>query len=619
MNMLGLRIRHLAFISPIRAPVSIEFDAGLNIVYGASDTGKSFVVEAIDFMLGGKTALRDLPERVGYDRVLLGIETVAGEQFTLSRSADGGPFRLYVGLHLQAPDPELQGIDLAEQHSERGESLSGFLLAKIGLQGKRVRKNKRGETLSLSFRNLARLMIVSETEITSQSSPLSDGNPTSDTPNLATFKLLLTGVDDSALVPPKEDSAEGQTREAQIELLDQLLVEYRDRIKELAKHPKELELQLDRLETSLFEYEMQLSASESDYRSLSARRRELRRKLEEGSDRRAEIGSLLERFDLLGQHYRSDIDRLRGIEEAGSLFNVLGHTTCPLCGAKPENHQPDGDCGGNVEAVVAAARNEISKIELLRSELAETVKALTREAASFDRRLPQVEAQLNAVSEEIEGMSSPRLKSLRTSYGQLADKRGEVREALAIHRTLQDMERRREDLDKANESRASSISDGDLPTVIAAQFAEEVERVLQSWHFPDAERVYFDAKSRDLVIGGKLRTARGKGLRAITHAAFTIGLLQYCRTKGTPHPGFVILDSPLLAYREPEGDDLDLVGTDLNAMFYEYLSILPEDRQVIVVENKDPPGAVIALRRTTMFSKNPHSGRYGFFPVVETP
>jgi hypothetical protein len=61
----GLRIRHLAFHGPNREPASIEFGAGLNLIYGASDTGKSFVVEAIDFMLGGKTTLRDIPERVG--------------------------------------------------------------------------------------------------------------------------------------------------------------------------------------------------------------------------------------------------------------------------------------------------------------------------------------------------------------------------------------------------------------------------------------------------------------------------------------------------------------------------------------------------------------------------
>lgn len=613
----GLRIRHIAFHGPNREPAVLEFGAGLNLLYGASDTGKSFVVEAIDFMLGGKTALRDIPERVGYDRVLLGIETMDGEQFTLSRSADGGHFRLFTGLYLEPPPADTEARELADQHSDRSaDNLSSFLLEKCGLNAKRVRRNKRGDTNSLSFRNLARLMIVTETEITSQRSPLTDGNPTADTPNFATFKLLLTGVDDSALIAQKAATPEDQTREAQIDLLDQLIAEYRDRIKELAKQPKELEEQLGRLEGSLEAYTQQLSASEADYRRLSGRRRELRERLEQGKDRRSEIGSLLERFDLLGQHYSSDIERLRGIEEAGTLFSVLGHTPCPLCGAAPEHHQRDAECDGNVDAVVAAARSEIAKIALLQTELGDTVTALRREGAGFDRRLPKVEEELSTVSSDLEELTAPRLRQLRANYGELADKRGEVREALAIYRTLQDMEKRREDLEQGSEQRAAAVSDGDLPTTVAANFAECVETILKKWHFPGADRVYFDAKARDLVIGGKLRTARGKGLRAITHAAFTIGLLEYCRENSTPHPGFVVLDSPLLAYREPEGDDLDLVGTDLNAQFYSYLSKLNPDRQVIIIENRDPPEDITARPNVLMFSKNPHSGRYGFFPAA---
>lgn len=615
MSVSGLRIRHLSFHGPSRAAAAAEFGPGLNLIYGASDTGKSFIVETIDFMLGGKTALRDIPERIGYDLVLLGVETIAGEQFTLSRSVDGGHFRLFTGLHLSPPPADVDSRELADQHTDRSaENLSSFLLDKCGLPGKRVRRNKRGDTNSLSFRNLARLMIVTETEITSQRSPLTDGNPTSDTPNFATFKLLLTGVDDSALIALRITTPEDQTRDAQVDLLDQLITEHRERIKELGKQPKELEDQLERLEVSLAGQTEHLSSTEAEYRQLTGRRRELRERLEEGRDRSAEIKSLLERFTLLDRHYASDIERLRGIEEAGTLFGVFGHAPCPLCGAASEHHRRDADCDGNVEAVTAAARSEIAKIVLLRSELEDTVKALGREGAGFDRRLPKIEQELTSLSSEIDGMASPRLRQLRASYGELADKRGEVREGLAIFRTLQDMEKRRESLEQGSEQRASAVSDGDLPTAVASAFAECIENILKTWHFPDAERVYFDAKARDLVIGGKLRTARGKGLRAVTHAAFTIGLLEYCRINGTPHPGFAVLDSPLLAYREPEGDDLDLVDTDLNVQFYAYLGGLMDDRQVIVIENRDPPSDVTSRPNVVMFSKNPHHGRYGFFP-----
>ena len=182
-------------------------------------------------------------------------------------------------------------------------------------------------------------MIVTETEITDQRSPLSDGNPTADTPNFATFKLLLTGVDDSALVPSAPASSEDQTREAQADLLDQLIADYRQRLKELTASPKELEDQLGRLESGLQQRSTQLAATEADYRHLSAKRRELREKLEQARDRRAEIASLVERFALLDQHYQSDTARLRGIEETGTLFVALGQSACPY--AVPMLHTRD--------------------------------------------------------------------------------------------------------------------------------------------------------------------------------------------------------------------------------------------------------------------------------------
>jgi hypothetical protein len=74
------------------------------------------------------------------------------------------------------------------------------------------------------------------------------------------------------------------------------------------------------------------------------------------------------------------------------------------------------------------------------------------------------------------------------------------------------------------------------------------------------------------------------------------------------------VEVPLLAYREPDGAEDDLTGTDLKEQFYSYLQSLTDDRQVIVVENTDPPLAIKSLEQGEMFSKNPHSGRYGLFP-----
>lgn len=617
----GFRLRFLGFFGPQKEAATVTFGPGLNVIYGASNTGKSFIVEAIDFMLGGKPPLRDIPERVGYDLVLLGLETLGGESFTLWRSMDGGGFRLYEGSHHTPPAANVAHKQLDEQHSDKSDTnLSSLLLSLCGLSGKRVRKNSRNETNSLSFRNIARLMIVNETEITQQNSPLFDGNPISNTPNLATFKLLLTGTDDSALVTSSKREPEELSREAQLRLLDQLLDDYRERLKELTKSPKELSEQLEKIDASLRQHAEQVNTTEAAFQQAAGKRRELRKNLEDSRERRAEVEALLERFSLLDKHYVSDIERLRAIEEGGTLFNILGSGHCPLCGAAPSHHRSDTECDGNIDAVVQAARNEIAKIEVLRSELAATVSNLEREGASFDKKMPAVVEELDQISDSVDRLISPKLSKLRASYSEFADKRGEVREALALYATVQDMERRRNDLEKVAENeQAGNLAGADIPTTVAHSFAKTVEAILTGWHFPERGDVYFDSKTRDLVIAGKSRSAFGKGLRAITHAAFTLGLLAFCRARQTPHTGFVVLDSPLLAYREPEGTEDDLRGTDLQEKFYSYLEGLPADTQVIVVENTNPPSAIMARDQSLMFGKNPHHGRYGLFPYWTEP
>jgi len=615
MSVPGLTIRHLTFLGPTRPPASLSFEVGLNVIYGASNTGKSFVLDTIDFMLGGKGPLRDIPERVGYDRILLAIQTLSDEQFTLLRSTEGGAFRVYEGLHTS--EIKSEGLELAEIHSERrDDNLSSYLLSKIGLEKRRVRRNKRDDTQSLSFRNLARLVIVNEEEIIQQRSPLSDGNYTADTSNVAVFKLLLTGVDDSALVATRKAGAEEHSREGQLELLDQLIEETGRQVRDLAGPPKELETQQERLEASLATHSYQLSISEARYKETSHKRRELLRKLEDASNRLSEIASLLERFTLLEEYYLSDVQRLKGIAEAGTLFVALADVSCPLCGALPENHKHSSECDGNVDAVIKAANAEVIKIELRQAELSDTIADLEKERLSLERRIPKLERDLHAVAEDIKETVYPDLRQLRSGYSALIDKRGEVREALTLVRSLRDLEDRRNRLKLENEAGLSSSNpgSGELPTSAADKFATLVLEILKAWHFPEAERVHFDLRARDLVINGKNRTSYGKGLRAITQAAFTAALMEYCRREDTNHPGFSILDSPLLSYREPDGIGDDLRGTDVDDHFYTYLASVPNERQIIIIENTTPPTSVRLLPTSVEFTGN-SGGRYGFFPA----
>jgi hypothetical protein len=89
-----------------------------------------------------------------------------------------------------------------------------------------------------------------------------------------------------------------------------------------------------------------------------------------------------------------------------------------------------------------------------------------------------------------------------------------------------------------------------------------------------------------------------------------------------PHPGLVALDSPLVAYREPDSQDPGaqaLIAADVKSSFYRSLASGLAGVQVIIFENEDPPEDVAAAIGYVHFSKTA-SGRYGFLPIpgIET-
>jgi hypothetical protein len=88
--MTGIHLRHLIFTGPAIEPSGLEFQDGLNIVFGASNTGKSFASLALLFMIGAIKTLPETDEVMGYDAVWLGIELSDGSKVTLYRPTRGG-------------------------------------------------------------------------------------------------------------------------------------------------------------------------------------------------------------------------------------------------------------------------------------------------------------------------------------------------------------------------------------------------------------------------------------------------------------------------------------------------------------------------------------------------
>ncbi len=618
-----LRLHFIRFLGPNKEPAEFTFTKGLNILWGSSDTGKTFLVEAIDFMLGAGDALKDIPERVGYDRVLLGL-TVAGKNYTLHRSINLGAFRLFDGLLQDLPQDPKAGTKLsAGNNADNLKNLPNWLLHGIGVKNAEILYSaEKGATKSLGFRVLAHLCIIPYPRITTSKSPILSGQWTERTREYAVFRFLLTGVDESAVtsegeivvapeMPPERPSISPDT-------LAEMIKDYEVELAKLTDNPDKIDAEETAIEEEVEKLQGSIRNMEGRISQTSQQRKTVYETYNRFGVRVSEITELLERFKLLDAQYTNDIKRLVAIEESGQFFVLREPMACPLCGAQPEGQNHDAACDGNVAAVTQAAKAEIAKIRVLQSELQGTVAALANERTEGALQQKTLAVQWREYQREIEHALSPDFTAAREQHGALIERRANIRQADVLYKKIRSLRRR---LDEPTPTpKQVKVAEPDetpeveeyIPKSVLREFSQTVGAILTEWHFPDSTDVSFDETNRDVVIGGRLRGSRGAGLCAITYSSFTLALFEFCRSRKMPHPGLVILDSPLIAYKEPKADDEGIAGTDLKRRFYEYLEVFAGEDQIFIVDNTDPPRAFIP--KATHFTANPDIPRSGLFP-----
>ncbi|WP_342240848.1 hypothetical protein [Inquilinus sp. OTU3971] len=615
--MTGVRLRHLTFTGPSVDPAELRFEDGLNIIFGASNTGKSFSSKAILFMLGAIKSLPETEEIAAYEAAWLGLTLPGGRNITLYRSTRGGHFKLHEGL-ISSAGPD-DGIPLRGQHeSKRTDTVSYLLLEAMGLAGKQIVRDGNGEKDTLSIRLLSPYAVVSEEDIIAEKSPvLASGVPAERTFEQNLFKLLLTGIDDAATVTVPKPSDRKVAKAAKIELVDELIAQLDIELGEDAADEEEIEDQLERLDKSAEGLLDQLREAQSELDRLVGQRRSAMDRGRELQERADELGVTLERFAKLQAVYTSDLQRLQSIEEGGFVLVAIAGMDCPVCGAPPEaqrhNHAADA-----IEMAHKAAVAEARKIEIEQRELAQTIASLQAEGRGLGRTIGQLAEEIEKLDKQIND-ARPREISARQSYEAYASARVEAQKVADLYQRRAKLVARRAELESGPTKREGDALVIGPDSTTAFRFGETVKTVLAAWHFPDADKVQFDLATNDITIGGKRRAANGKGVRAILHAAFNVAIIVYCIDNELPHPGFLVLDTPLLTYREPlkskhgelSEDEAALKATSLAEHFYRHLAGLKDEVQFVVIENSDPPAAVQSLARIETFTGLEGNGRFG--------
>ncbi|HIF9104184.1 TPA: AAA family ATPase [Photobacterium damselae] len=224
-----MELRFIAFTGPKKETASVSFGPGLNIIYGPSNTGKSSIVDAIDFMFGRDRKLKEKPEHEGYDQVLLGLSFSDNDNYTLVRNIQGGDIQCISGLHYSIPNEYKSEILKISKPTKKSRTISNFILDKIGIGEKKLKKNAKNELVSLTLRNSIPLALITESEIQKEGSPYFHKGFTKVTEESSRLKLFLTGVDDSSLLPSEKEKVV-VSRTAKIDLLNELIDEIKEEI-----------------------------------------------------------------------------------------------------------------------------------------------------------------------------------------------------------------------------------------------------------------------------------------------------------------------------------------------------------------------------------------------------
>jgi len=123
----GFKVNKLILTGESVESKSVTFKKGLNVLVGPSNTGKTYVFQCIDFVLGRSKPPKKLKLSKNYEYAYLEIEEYnSGEISTISRSLLDSSYRYYQNTDFSNID-KVAPIPLDEKLSKK-ENISSLIL-----------------------------------------------------------------------------------------------------------------------------------------------------------------------------------------------------------------------------------------------------------------------------------------------------------------------------------------------------------------------------------------------------------------------------------------------------------------------------------------------------------
>ena len=570
----------------------IELSNGVNIIYGPSNTGKTYIVKCIDYMFGSEREPIDIS--TGYQYIKIIVRTQCG---TITMSRKIGENKMEVSSN----DNNVPSGKYATKASRTNydKTINSVWLSLIGINDLHlVISNENYKKQILSWRTFSHMFMLTETKIISEYSAILSGRDTSNTAVIASLIFLLSGQDFAETETKDTKEIKEAKKNAVKAYINKELFRLSERNQELLAQLKEnpnidIAVEIEKIMAEISTNEKRINSSIEENQKILAQ-------LYEKNENLSECNVLLNRYDELTTQYDADLKRLNFIVDGEANLNTSFSTHCPFC---------DGEVVVKKnQNYIDAAKSDYKKIKLQAKDLESASKELRSEKLSLEQEIGTLMAKKKSIEELIEKELKPQVFNLKEKLSTYKDaiecqKEIDILKKLSEQKTADMIEN---DTDEESELKFKVKEHLDYSFI--NELSNGIKSFLENCNYDNLLSVIFDKADMDIVINGKKKSSNGKGYNAYFNSVVAIVLSRYMESKAKYSPDFLVLDSPILSLKEKETKKPS--ETMRNTLF-ENIVDNQKGIQTIVIENEIPE---INYKDANIihFTKEKNNGRYGF-------
>ncbi len=584
--MIDFYIQQLSVTGNGVRPSTFEFHRGTNIIFGDSDSGKSYVAECLGFMFGAKTMR--LKRSSGYNMVSLVIKTSQGE-IHLTRRFDVSK----ESVTIQSTDPRYVGLNCT---GVERDVLDSFWMRLIGInENQTVVKSGYFAHELLTWNNIEKFLLLKEDRISSTKSVIPK-----DFKSLSTLLFLLTG-DDFSDFPALETDKDRvkRTRGAKEQVQKEMQRIFKRRIELLEK------LASDDTQAVIQNWDDLLARftfEEQQLKSAISESKDLHMQLDEAHKELSSYMLQAENHNLLRGLYDAQAKRLAFTMEG--QFLTFGHgkkCTCPFCGSETDEKKVNADA-------LAATRAEFEDAEIAIQQFREASEDLKARISEQQELIARLQDECNAIDLRISETYAPSVVDLKKQMNRYLDFIRMQHEADLLgvdHETLQT---EYDSLDQPpTKEDAKYKPKEEYPDDFRKEMGTRMEAMLVACGLKNLEKVRFEMSTMDISLEWQDKDTFGEGYRAFLNTTVAFSLFRHLCERGKYVPGLLILDSPIQAMKQPE-------GSLLTTLLFNYIIENSGCGQVFIIENKPPENYAAEKAQTYLLTIE-----NGFLPDFKHP